>query len=246
MSLRSFTTIVASPRPRVGKTLVARLLADFHLDSGRSLAAFDINGADAALTQFLPDHSAPADVAEIHGQMALFDRLVADDGSYKIVDLGHPAFKTFFAVAREIDLAAEMRRRGLAAVILFIATPDATSVEAYAQLRRNFPHAAVIPVHNEILGVAQHRDKFAATGPGSVPVHVATLAPGLRRVIERRPFSFAATRSTPPLDVPLETYLELKRWLRKIYVEFREMELRVLLGDLQSSLAEQPPQSNQM
>jgi hypothetical protein len=239
MSLRNFITVVTSPRPRVGKTLVARLLADFHLHNGRTIAAFDINADDNAMAQFMPDYTAPADVAAIHGQMALFDRLVADDGSYKIVDLGHPAFKTFFDVARQIDFAAEVRRRGLAAVILFVATPDATSIEAYAQLRRDFPQAAIVPVHNEVLGAPQYRDKFATPGPGSAPLHIAALAPGLRKVIDRRPFSFADAGGLPP-DVSLEMHAEMQRWLRKIYVEFREMELRVLLSDLQTSLTESP------
>jgi hypothetical protein len=240
MSLRSFTTIVASPRPRVGKTLVARLLADFHLHNGRKIAAFDLNADDPALTAFMPTHSAPADVTEIHGQMALFDRLVADDGSYKIVDLGHPSFRAFFDVARQIDFAAELRRRGQAALVLFIATPDATAVEAYARLRREHPQAAIVPLHNEILGGAQHRDKFAAPGSGAAPLQIAALAPGLRRIVDRRPFSFVEVG-----DTALETHIELQRWLRKIYVEFRQMELRVLLGDLTRSLSE-PPQSNQI
>ena len=244
MSLRSFITIVTSPRPRVGKTLVARLMADFHLHNNRTIAAFDINGDDATLSQFMPNHSGPADVTEIHGQMALFDRLVADDGSYKIVDLGDAAFKAFFDVAKQIDFAAEVRRRGLAAVVLFVATPDATSVEAYAKLRHDFPQAAIVPIHNEILGVAQHRDKFAAPGSGAIPVHIAALAPGLRKIIDRPPFSFADS-SGAPIDVPLEMHVELQRWLRKIYVEFRQMELRVLLTDLERSLGE-PPRSNQI
>jgi hypothetical protein len=236
MSLRSFITIVASPRPRVGKTLLARLLADFHLHNRRNLEVFDINGDDAALSQFMPRYSAPADIAGINGQMALFDRLVADDGSYKIVDLGHPAFKAFFDVAKQIDFAAEVRRRGLAVVVLFIATPDATSVDAYANLQRDFPKAGIVPVHNEILGVAHHRDKFSGAGHGALPIHIATLAPGLRKVIDRRPFSFA---DAPGPDIPLEMHMELQRWLRKIYVEFRQMELRVLLSDLTRSLGEQ-------
>jgi hypothetical protein len=244
MSLRSFITVVTSPRPRVGKTLIARLMADFHLHNSRTIAAFDINGDDAALSQFIPSHSAPADVAEIHGQMALFDRLVADDGSYKIVDLGHAALKPFFDVAKQIDFAAEVRRRGLAVVVLFVATPDATSVEAYANLRRDFPQAAIVPVHNEILGVAQHRDKFAVPASGALPIHVAALAPGLRKIIDRRPFSFADS-SAAPIDVPLEMHVELQRWLRKIYVEFRQMELRVLLTDLERSLGA-PPRSTQI
>src|ERR1044071_6951438 len=114
MSLRSFITVVTSPRPRVGKTLIARLMADFHLHNGRAIAAFDINGDDSALSQFIPNHAAPADIGEIHGQMALFDRLVADDGTYKVVDLGHSAFKPFFDVAKQIDFAAEVGRPGLA------------------------------------------------------------------------------------------------------------------------------------
>jgi hypothetical protein len=239
MSLRSFITVVASPRPRVGKTLIARLMADFHLHNGRTIAAFDINGDDAALSQFIPSHSAPADVTEIHGQMALFDRLVADDGSYKIVDLGHSAFKPFFEVANRIDFSAEVRRRGLAVVVLFVATPDATSVEAYAQLRRDFPQAAIVPIQNEILGAAQHRQKFAGPSAGALPVHLAALAPGLRKIIDRRPFSFANT-SGAPIDVPLELHIELQRWLRKVYVEFRQMELRVLMSDLARSLGESP------
>jgi hypothetical protein len=240
MSLRSFITVVTSPRPRVGKTLVARLIADFHLHNGRSIAAFDINGDDAALSQFIPSHAAPADVTDIHGQMALFDRLVADDGNYKIVDLGPAGFKDFFDVAKRIDFAAEVRRRGLAVVVLFLTTPDATSVEAYAQLRQDFPQAAIVPVHNEILGVAQHRDKY--TGAAPAPVHIAALAPGLRKIIARPPFSFADSGGAP-IDVALEMHVELQRWLRKIYVEFRQMELRVLLNDLERSLGE-PPRSN--
>lgn len=236
MSLRSFITIVTSPRPRVGKTLVARLMADFHLHNNRAIAAFDINGDDATLSQFMPAHSAPADVTDIHGQMALFDRLVADDAAYKIVDLGDAAFKTFFAVAKQIDFAAEVRRRGLAVVVLFVTTPDAVSVEAYAQLRNDFPQAAIVPVHNEMLGASQHRDKFE--GP-ALPVHIATLAPGLRKIIDRPPFSFADA-GRAPIDVPLEMHVELQRWLRKIYVEFRQMELRVLLTDLERSLGNGP------
>jgi hypothetical protein len=232
MAPRNFITVVSSPRPRVGKTLIARLLADFHLHNGRKIAAFDLNADDPALSEFLPEYATRADVSEISGQMALFDRLVADDGGYKIVDVGHPAFKVFFTVVRQIDLVKELRRRGVAFVVLFVATPDATSVEAYAQLRHDLPDAAIIPVQNELLGPASQREKFAAPGAGSKAVHIPALAPGFRKFIDRRPFSFSESAG----NIPLETHLELQRWVRKTHVEFREMELRVLLSTLQSSL----------
>ncbi len=37
-------------------------------------------------------------------------------------------------------------------------------------------------------------------------------------------------------DIPLDVHIELQRWLRKIYLEFRELDLRILLADLQSSI----------
>ena len=34
----------------------------------------------------------------------------------------------------------------------------------------------------------------------------------------------------------LEAHNELQKWLRRVFLEFREMELRVLLSDVQNSL----------
>ena len=96
MSLRSSITIVASPRPRVGKTLLARLLADFYLQEGRSVATFDLNAGERTLAQFLPEKTTLATVRDINGQMALFDRLIADEDTTKVVDIGHEFVRIIF------------------------------------------------------------------------------------------------------------------------------------------------------
>jgi hypothetical protein len=236
MPSRNLISIVASPRPRMGKTTLARMLADFHLHNGRQVAAFDLNSGDAALTQFMPTHAVPADVTEIQGQMALFDRLIAQDDVQKIVDLGYPSFKTFFKVANDIGFAEEARRRDIAPVVLFLVSPDDPSVDAYAALRRDFPRASIVPVHNEGFSGPQHRDKFAALGPNALLMQFPALAPGLRRHIEKRPFSFADERTWPGGEMGLEAHNELQKWLRRVFLEFREMELRVLLSDVQNSL----------
>ncbi len=236
MSLRSFVTIVTSPRPHVGKTLLARMLVDYQLHSERKVAAFDLNTRDAALSAFQPNHTTFSGVADIKGQMALFDALVADDGVHKIVDLGDDMFERFFLIAQDIRFAEEARRRGVAPLILYIGSADTASVEAYAALARLFPQAIMAPVHNELLGSAQHRDKYPPHGRGSALLHMPLLAPGLRRVIEQRPFSFVETSGSAAPDVPLEVHIELQRWIRKLYLEYRELELRVLMADLRSSI----------
>jgi hypothetical protein len=239
MSFRNSVTIIASPRPRVGKTLLARLLTDFHRHEGRDVTAFDINSGEGTLAEFLPDCATVSEIGDIQGQMALFDRLVANDGTTMVVDLGHESFESFFALANQIAFADEARRRGIAPAILFVVTPDQTSVEAYRQLRIRFPLATVTPVHNELLGPAQHRDKYPIAGTGAVQVKLPALAPGLRRYIEKPPFSFADERLANAKDIPLNVHIELQRWLRKIYVEFRELDLRILLADLQFTIKSQ-------
>ena len=169
--------------------------------------------------------------------MALFDRLVADDDATKVIDLGNESFEPFFAVAHQIGFVEEARRRSIAIAILFVVTPDQTSVEAYRNLRARFAQATLAPVHNELLGPAQHRDKYMLAGSGAaVLVHLPVLAPGLRRHIDKPPFSFANSNMGNAVGIPLDSHIELQRWLRRIYLEFRELDLRILLADLQSSI----------
>jgi hypothetical protein len=236
MSFYFSVTIVASPRPRVGKTLIARLLTDFHAHQGRKVAAFDLNSGDGTLAQFLPGQAVTAAIGDIQGQMALFDRLVIDDNTTKIVDLGHESFESFFAVASQIGFVEEARRRGIAPAIMFVITPDKTSVEAYRNLRSRLPQASLTPVHNEMLGKAQHRDKYPMDASGGALVRLPALTTGLRKYIEKPPFSFSESHLANVKDIPLDAHIELQRWLRKIYLEFRELDLRILLADLQSSI----------
>jgi hypothetical protein len=236
MSLRNFITVVTSTRPHAGRTFVARLLADFYMQDARKVAAFDLNGGDTALSDYLPAIAAPADISEIYGQIALFDRLAANDGTQKVIDLGLAAMKPFFAVMQDIDLAGEMRRAGTATIILFVATPDDAAAEAFAALRRDIPAAALVPVHNAYLGGSRYRDRFAVPGPGATPVHVPVLTPGLRRLTEAKPFSFNDSSNKAIVGAGLGPRNDLHRWLRRVYVEFREMELRILLDELQGSL----------
>jgi hypothetical protein len=235
MPFRSSVTIVASPRSRVGKTLLARLLADFHAQEGRSVAAFDLNAGGDTLAQFLPEHTAVSTIGDVQGQMALFDRLVAEDGAAKVVDLGHGSFEKFFLLAQQIGFAEEALKRAIAPAILFVIAPDATSVAAYRGLRSRFPQVVLAPVHNEIFGSAQHRDKYLLAGSGEVIVRLPVLVPGVRKHVETPPFSFSDERlAAAPL--PREVKTELQRWVKRSFREFRELDLRILLADLQSSI----------
>src|ERR1022692_4629743 len=106
--------IICSPRPLVGKTLIARLLSEFLLLKNGEVAAFDINLKEPSLLEYLPDITETAEVDDTFGKMALMDRLIVNDGIAKVIDLGFHAFDEFFKMSEEIGFMKEAARRGAA------------------------------------------------------------------------------------------------------------------------------------
>jgi hypothetical protein len=110
-----------------------------------------------------------------------------------------------------------------------------TPQRAYADLQARLPDMLLVPVYNEAFVQAQRlRQNYPLSN--AVSLQIPALAPLFHRYMQEPPFSFADFRSTPPEAIPLETYLELLRWMRRVFVEFRELELRLLLDDVRLSL----------
>ena len=91
--------IICSPRPLVGKTLIARLLTEFLLLKHGAVAAFDINLKEPSLLDYLPPLTETAEVDDTFGKMQLMDRLIVNDGVAKVIDLGFHAFDEFFKMS---------------------------------------------------------------------------------------------------------------------------------------------------
>ena len=224
--------IVCSPRERVGKTLIARVLTEFILSDGRSAVAFDLNPNNATLATFLPRYTAVADLESTRGQMALFDELIGNDGVVKILDLGDETFDKFFAVSRQIGLMEEARRRGIEVAVLFIADSDPRSAQSYADIYRKFRQIALVPIHNEqIVSLQPYMESFPSPIPGERAVRIPVLSPFLKSFVDKPGFSF-----DDYLERPGDMRTELHDWIDRVFVEFRELELRLLLRELKSSM----------
>ncbi|MFN5718073.1 MAG: hypothetical protein ACK463_26605, partial [Bradyrhizobium sp.] len=78
--------IICSPRPQVGKTLIARLLAEFLLLKNGDVLCYDINLKEPSLLDYLPRITETADVIDTYGKMQLMDRVIVNDGIAKVVD----------------------------------------------------------------------------------------------------------------------------------------------------------------
>jgi hypothetical protein len=225
--------IVASPRPRVGKTLIARLLVEFFRGGDRALAGYDLNPREPTFTSYFPYLAAPVDIADTMGQMALFDRLIAGQARTTIIDLGYGPFAQFFDVMTEIGFVQEARRRAIEPVVLFVTDPAPATVRAYADLRRRLEATAFVPVHNEAVSVMYEKADFPPSRPEYGLIRIPRLSPIVRGVVDRPSFSFAEYMTERPGGPT-----EIHTWVAGIFAEFRELELRLLMGKLGASLSD--------
>jgi len=212
--------IICSPRPLVGKTLIARLLSEFLLLKNGTVTSFDINLKEPSLLDYLPRTTETADVIDTYGKMQLMDRLIVDDGTAKVIDLGFHAFDEFFKMTAEIGFLKEAARRHVAPVILFVADTDRVSARAYAMLQEQIPPRALIAVDNEHVV----RGELPAEMEGGRVLRISALPTFLKTYIDRLNFSF-----TGYLRSEKDSSTELHQWIRRNYSSFRDLELSLLL-----------------
>lgn len=229
--------IIASPRTRVGKTFLARLLIDFLRFDHGDPAVFDLNPGGDALTDYFPRLARPIDLGDIKGQMAMFDRLIAADGRAKVVDVSHASFARFFAISQEIGFFREAAHRSIEPIVLYAADAHRVTIDAYAELKHRFRGALVVPVFNEaVLQGKKLRHEFPFSRPVELPLQITTLSPMLKAQIERSRYSFADVHNRLPFGIPVGLAFELRAWTRRTFLQFRELELRLLLETLRAAL----------
>src|ERR1700736_3048757 len=178
--------IICSPRPLVGRTLIARLLSEFLLLKNGDVTAFDINLKEPSLLEYLPRLTETAGVDDTFGKMALMDRVIVNDSIAKVIDLGFHAFDEFFKMSEEIGFIKEAARRGVAPVILFVADTDRVSARGYDMLRELIPKTALVVVDNEHV---VRGELPAAMAQGRL-VRIAALPAFLKTYVDRLNFSF--------------------------------------------------------
>jgi hypothetical protein len=212
--------IVCSPRPLVGKTLVARLLSEFLLLRNGTVIPFDVNLKEPSLLEYLPDITETAEVDDTFGKMALMDRVILNDGIAKVIDLGFHAFDEFFKMTEEIGFMKEAVRRGVSPIVLFVGDSDRVSMRSYPMLQRQIPPTALVTVENEYVVRGELPEILAA---GRV-LRIAALPTFLKTYVERLSFSF-----TDYLRSEKDSSTELHQWIRRNYLSFRELELSLIL-----------------
>jgi hypothetical protein len=173
----------------------------------------------------------PVDITDTRGQMALFDRIITDHWRTTVIDLGNGPFDQFFRVMAEIGFEDEARQNQIQPVVLFITDSAPFTAQTYAELRGRLEQTVFVPIHNEAAAFMLIAQDFPASSPKYQTIRIPRLSPIVRGVVDRPGFSFAAYMAKQP-GGPTEVH----SWIAEIFGEFRELELQLLIGQLESSL----------
>jgi hypothetical protein len=231
--------VVCSPNRQVGKTLLARLLAEHHAADGRPYAAYDLSDEAPGLADFLSQSVTMPNIREMRGQVQFFDGLIEPDNVPKIIDVSHREFVNFFSIVDKIGLFEEAQRRGIEPMILFLVDRSKVAADAYALLRSRFAGMSLLPVRNQLIarGVP-HGGAFPHASKLVVSLELSVLGPAARAFVERERFSFLNLdmQMRPYSEMSPRVRAELDAWFRRARFQFRELELSMLRHHIVTAL----------
>jgi hypothetical protein len=184
MAIQPTIYIVASDQTRNGKTLLARLLADYLLLDARDPFLLDVDMPEGPLRTYFPGRTALVDFASIKGQMKLLDTVLASPGRDYVIDLPAKHTENFLSVVRDLSFFDECHKVGFR-VFLFFVVDEAFASQRMAQaLKSTHGIDLFVPVRNMVVRSAWPEDGGALTIP--------FLATPIAQAVGHRRFSFRA------------------------------------------------------
>jgi hypothetical protein len=226
----TYLYFVCSTHPRVGKTLMARLLIEFQHANERPVLGFDLGSDGPALVEFLPELVTLAAIDDVRGQMALLEPLARNDGAPKVIDVGQRALAQLFMILRDVDFAGIARGRAIKPIVLYVAAPGDESMRGYAILREQFPSFGFAPVSNEaMLGDTDIVPDFPSTFAGVPTLLLPQVSVDLQAYIDQRPCFLIGQHQLGEDAFPPGVWAELDDWLRRSFRQMRELDVALLM-----------------
>ena len=222
--------LVCSDEPRNGKTLYARLLADYLILCDRPPLIFD---ASSGVGGYFIVRSQKVDLSRAAGQMAVFDRALEPPIRDCVVDLPAERLSETAGLMRTIGFAEAARSHGLGVVVHYLVDRTLDSLFAGRNTRSNVDPDRFIIVRNEAIvptiiepGALRRYDELAREGQVIIPLAGARTM----EAIEDDTFSFSHFARNPQ-TIAFFSRGDIKSFLARIYEQFDELGLATDFAD---------------
>ena len=216
----------------VGKSVAARLLAQYFIDRGLPFTGFDTDRSHTSFTRFYADYAAPVIVDTYEGldQIAAVFEEPPVDGKPKsvIVDLAAQTAAPLSRWVRDSDLLSLLAEMGVTVNFWHLADAGKDSVDLLDRLINTYgagPNYIVVKNLGRGTDFAQLDQSAALKKAQELGAHVITLAQlheGSMRKIDRRNASYwAAVHTTSgPDSLGMLERQRVKSWLKTVYAAF--------------------------
>ena len=134
----SIVHLVGGEKGGVGKSVVARLLAQLFIDRGQRFVGLDADASHGALLRYYSDFSEPVELSQLEGADQIFTRAEEDDSRDVLVDLPAQSHRALRRWVEENDLLSYASETGVQLVYWHVTDGGFDSVAHLAQLTEQF------------------------------------------------------------------------------------------------------------
>jgi hypothetical protein len=224
--------LIGGEKGGVGKSVVARLLAQYFIDQQLPFIGFDTDRSHGALLRFYADYASPVLIDRYEMLDQLVERAVEQPGTRVLVDL---AAQTHEPLVRWMDDSGVLDMADMAGFSLnywHVMDAGRDSVDLLSRLLDRFgQRLRYVLVRNQLRGndfsqLEQSGQLERALGLGATVIDIKHLQDALVQKIDARNASFWAAKngSADGPGLGLMERQRLKLWLHQAYAELARAE----------------------
>jgi hypothetical protein len=222
---------VGGEKGGVGKSLMARVLAQYMIDREHPFLGFDTDRSHGALMRFYSGYASPVAVDKVQSLDAIVEAAVDQPGRRILVDLAaqtHDSLASWMEDAGVVNLADEM---GMKLYYWHVMDTGKDSVDLLRRLLDRFGTGlAYVLVRNQVRGadftaLEQSGEQARAIGMGARVVTLKKLNEHVIQKIDGASSTFWKAKSSDrdPSGLGLMDRQRVKMWLRDAYREIDEV-----------------------
>jgi hypothetical protein len=209
----------------VGKSVVARVLAQYAIDRGLPFVALDADSSHGALMRYYADHTRPVDLTAFESADAIMT-LATEAERRVLVDLPAQSDRPLAAWIGEAGVLDLARESGVSVVLWHVMDDGKDSLLTLDRLMKRYGTAvryAIVENHgrgNDFSLFHQSATHAAALAQGAVVIALPELHAAAMAKIDRFDASFWAAVNNPALGGDAFTRMDRQRvkvWLQAAY-----------------------------
>ena len=237
MEKKSHIYIVCSDQTRNGKTLFARLLADFLITQGGNPFVIDLDAPSGGICEYFSEFSEVFDIASVPGQMDLFDWILGTPGRDYVLDVPARFLDKLFTVMDDINFLEGARAEGFEVNVFYVVEGSTKSLTIAAMMYDNYTVDRFFVVRHEGLDKdLRDFDKLSKYNniAGQGQIKLPLLDEDVLAEIEKTSFSFGEfIKGGEDSDMPAQTQFKVASFLKNVIADIQRVKRRIDIGHVQ-------------